>query len=280
MPASGPAAAERNSSLTSSADVAALEFEHAVGQRCVQHRRPHGMAVQAALQLGIDHRDRRGASGRGRRQRQHRRTRPTQITVRRIHHDVGVGRIMDRGDLAVPDADRLVHDLHHRGETVGGAGCGGQQPVPAPAHRAASFTPTTMLRARGILHRRRDDHAADAALEIAVQVLRRQELAGAFQHDIAAEIAPGHIAGRGGGGKADAMVADQQRVVVFRADPLAPAAVDAVEFQQMRRGGRAALQFVGMDDVEPVVGARITVGAHHAAQRRAERRAGRSGPGR
>ena len=43
----------------------------------------------------------------------------------------------------------------------------------------------------GLLHRRRDDHPLDAAREIAVELLRLQELAGAFQHDVAAEIAPG-----------------------------------------------------------------------------------------
>ncbi len=38
----------------------------------------------------------------------HRRTRAAQILVRRVDHDIGVGRIMDGGDLAMLDADRLV----------------------------------------------------------------------------------------------------------------------------------------------------------------------------
>ena len=46
-------------------------------------------------------------------------------------------------------------------------------------------------------------------------------------------------------------------------DALAPAAVDAVEFEQMRGRRSAALQLIDVDDVEPVVGARIVVGRIH-----------------
>ena len=106
-----------------------LQLEDAIGQRGVEHRHAHGMAVQPALQLGIDQRDRRRAAGRRRLQRQHRRARAAQILVRRVDHDIGVGRVVDRRDLAVADADRLVHDLDHRREAVGGAGRRRQQPV-------------------------------------------------------------------------------------------------------------------------------------------------------
>ena len=105
------------------------QLEDAIGQRGVQHRRPDGVAVQAALELGVDQRDGGGAAGRGRLQRQHRRAGAAQILVRGIDDDIGVGRVVDRGDLAVPDADGLVDHLHHRRQTVGGAGRGGQQPM-------------------------------------------------------------------------------------------------------------------------------------------------------
>ena len=49
----------------------------------------------------------------------------------------------------------------------------------------------------------------------------------------------------------------EQRALVRDAEVFAPAAVDAVEFQQMRGGGRAAFQFVDVHDVEAVVRARI-----------------------
>jgi hypothetical protein len=52
---------------------------------------------------------------------EHGAARPPQVLVRRVGHDVGVGRVVDGGDLAVADADRLVHHLHHRREAVGGA---------------------------------------------------------------------------------------------------------------------------------------------------------------
>ena len=59
------------------------------------------------------------------------------------------------------------------------------------------MTPTTMLSAARLLDGRGDDHALDAAGEVAVELLGLQEFAGAFQHDIAAEIAPGDAIGCG-----------------------------------------------------------------------------------
>ena len=43
----------------------------------------------------------------------------------------------------------------------------------------------------GLLHRSGDDHALDAAGEVAVELLGLEELAGAFEHHIAAKVAPG-----------------------------------------------------------------------------------------
>ncbi len=191
----GPRAAAANSSLTSASRRRALQLEHAVGQAGVEHRRAHRMAVQLALELGIDQRDRGGAAGRGRLQRQHGRARAAQILVRRIDDDVGVGRIVDGGDLAVADADRLVHHLDHRREAVGGAGGRGQQPVPRGIVEMVVDADDDVERAV-VLDRRGDDDALHAAVEIALQLLGLQELAGAFQHDVAAEIAPGDLARR------------------------------------------------------------------------------------
>ena len=52
-----------------------------------------------------------------------------------------------------------------------------------------------MLRAP-LLHRGRDDDLADAPLEVGGQRLGRAELARALQHDVDAELIPGHVAGR------------------------------------------------------------------------------------
>ena len=68
---------------------------------------------------------------------------------------------------------------------------------------------------------------------------------------------PGAAAAR----EADAPVADQDRAVAVAADLLPPAAVQAVEFEQMRGNRGAALHLVDMHDVEPVAGTRIVFGA-------------------
>ena len=75
------------------------------------------------------------------------------------------------------------------------------------------------------------------------------------------------------GAEPDAPVADMDGAIVLDAEVLAPAAVDAVEFQQMRGGRGSALQFVDVHDIEPVVGARIIGGPIHATHRGAQREA-------
>ena len=273
MPASGPAAASRNSALTSSAVDRPRHLEYAVRQARVQHRRAHRMAVQLALQFGIDQRDRGGTSRRGRRQRQHRRPRAPQILVRRIDHHVGVGRIMDRGDLAVADADRLVQHLHHGREAVGRAGRCGQQPMFARVIAMVVDADDDVERA-GFLHRRRDDHPLHAALEISRQAapcFRNLPVhSSTMSQPRSPQATPSAV-----GAALKPMRRLPTRMARSSSTPnvLAPAAVDAVEFQQMRGGCRAALEFVDMHDVEPVVGARIVRRPIHAAHRRAQREA-------
>ena len=62
----------------------------------------------------------------------------------------------------------------------------------------------------------------------------------------------------------------QDGAIILDAEAFAPAAVDAVELQQMRGRRGTALQFVDMHDIEPIVGARIVGGALHAAHRGAQ----------
>ncbi len=118
MPASGPLAAVGEEPVDLVFSCRTLQLEHAVGEAGVEHRCPHGMAVQLALQLGIDDRYRGRTAGRRGLQRQHGRAGAPQILVRRVDHHIGVGRGVDGGDLAVPDAELLVHDLHHGRETI------------------------------------------------------------------------------------------------------------------------------------------------------------------
>ena len=99
---------------------------------------------------------------------------------------------------------------------------------------------------RVVLDRRRDDDPLHAAVEIALKLVGLQELAGAFEHDVAAEIAPGHVARRRGGAEPERVLLIVMALSSSNAERAVPAAVDAVEFQEMGGGGRAALDLVEM----------------------------------
>lgn len=104
---------------------------------------------------------------------------------------------MDGGHLAVADADRLMQDLHHRRQAVGGAGGGrGQQPI-FPRILAIIIDADDDVSCARFLHGSRDDHGLRAAPEMAVESLGLQELAGTLQHDAATEIASGRRIRRG-----------------------------------------------------------------------------------
>ena len=123
------------------------------------------MAVELALQLRIDQRDRGRAAGRGRLHREHRRPRAAQILVRGIDDDVGVCGVVDRRDLAVPDADRIVDDLDDGRQAIGGAGRGRQQMVARGIVERVVAADDAVER-RLVLDRGRDDDALHAAVEI------------------------------------------------------------------------------------------------------------------
>ena len=175
--------------------------------------------------------------------------------VRRVDDDVGVGRVVDRGDLTVADADRLVHDLHHRREAIGGAGRRGQQPVPGGLIAIVVDADDDIER-RLILHRRGDDHPADAALEIAVSCSGFRNLP-VHSSTISQPRSPqGTSAGVAAALKPMRRFRSDGALVLGR-DRLAPTAVDAVELEQMRRRLGAAFQLVHMHDIEPVAATRI-----------------------
>ena len=124
---------------------------------------------------------------------------------------------------------------------------------------------------RRILHRRGHDDALGAALQMALDRSRRHELAGAFEHDIDAKIAPWNIARSSLRREPQPPIIDRDRIVALMADRGAPATLHAVEFKQM--GGRSgpALDLVEMHDVEPVAGTRIIALAVGCAERRPQR---------
>ena len=89
---------------------------------------------------------------------------------------------------------RFMNDLDDRREAIRRAGGRRQQPVPGRVVQVVVHADDDVQRRR-VLDRRGDDHALHAAIEIALKLVRLQKLAGAFQHDVAAEIAPGNVAG-------------------------------------------------------------------------------------
>ena len=117
-----------------------------------------------------------------------------------------------------------------------------------------------------VLYRRSHDDPLYAAVEIALELVGFQELPGAFEHNVAAELAPGNVPGIGSGAEADATSANRDGALAVHPERTVPTAVDAVEFQQM--GGRrgAALDLVDVDDVEAVGGPRVVI--LRAARRR------------
>ena len=131
-----------------------------------------------------------------------------------------------------------------------------------------SLTPTTMLNALASLTGAATMTRLTPRVEIGLELLGLHELAGAFEDDVAAEVAPRHLARRGGGGEADALAADDDGRVAVDLERRAPAAMDAVEFEEMGGGRRTALDLVDMRDLEPVSSARIAVRSLDGAERR------------
>jgi hypothetical protein len=158
-----------------------------------------------------------------------------------------------------------VNDLDHWRETVRGAGCRRQQPV-------LSWVVVIVIDAyhdvqgSRIFDRSRDDDALHTTVEIALKLIGFQELAGAFQDDIATEIAPRHITGGRCGGEANPSVADQDSAIVLGLERLPPTPMQGVELKQMGDYRGSALDLVDVDDIQPISGTRIVSGPIQSAE--------------
>lgn len=106
---------------------------------------------------------------------------------------------------------------------------------------------------------------------MALQRFRRDEFAAAFEHHINAEIAPGNLRRIAKSAEAQTLTGDTHRVIALGADISAPFALQAVKGEQMRGGCRPALEFVEMNHLQTIAGARIISGTlgrpHRGAQR-------------
>ncbi len=150
------------------------------------------MPIELAFQFGVDQGDGGGAARRRRGQTLHGAAGATQVFVRRIDDQIRIRRVVNRGDVPVPNADRLMHHLHHRSQTIRGArGCGhdavavGVVKLMVHAHDHIQH-PTRFDRSR-------HDDALGPTVEMPLQRLRREPLARAFQHHIHAQIAPRNL---------------------------------------------------------------------------------------
>src|SRR5229473_868849 len=108
-----------------------------------------------------------------------------------------------------------------------------------------------------ILHRGSDDHTLHAAVEICLKLFWPEELASAFENDIAAKICPGDEARRNLRTEAEILLPDCDPFFTVNLERGVPTAVDAVEFQEMGRRDGAALDLVQVHDLEAIGPARI-----------------------
>src|SRR5450755_1142850 len=134
---------------------------------------------------------------------------------------------MDRRDLSVPDSDRLVDNLDDGRQTVRRARCRCQQPMPGGIIELVVDTDHDIERCL-ILDGSRNDHAFDAPVEVGLKLIRLQKLSGAFQHDVAAKIAPSDVAGGSVFAEANALLSKGNGAVGLYPDGFVPTPVDAV----------------------------------------------------
>ena len=83
------------------------------------------------------------------------------------------------------------------------------------------------------LHRGSHDDALGPAIKVALQRFGREEFAGAFQHHVHTQLAPGNLGSGGVLGKAQLLAVDADAVGAFGGNVAAPAALHGVELHQM-----------------------------------------------
>jgi hypothetical protein len=104
----------------------------------------------------------------------------------------------------------------------------------------------------GVFDGSSDDDAADSLIEIALQLIGFQELAGAFQYHLAAEIAPRHFFRRARCTAADPSISDQNGAIVLDPELLAPAAVQTIELEEVSCRYSSAFELVDMHHLQPI----------------------------
>ena len=163
-----------------------------------------------------------------------------------IDNGLSVGNVMDGGHGAVPDAQPCVHDFDHRRQTVGGTGCGGDDPVPVGIVLIMVYAVDNVQ--RGLRKRRRNQHLLYALVEVRLQRRLALEFAGTIQEQIDAPAAPIHIAWPVKTRIANAPAIDNQAIRI-RLHLMLPATVHRIELQQMRHTECVAADLVDVNDL-------------------------------
>src|SRR5665213_2195618 len=98
-----------------------------------------------------------------------------------------------------------------------------------------------------VFDRYRDDNPLHAAIKVGIEVRRLEEFAGTFKNNVAAQIAPGDVPGVRSGAETERFVINSNGCVILDTKRSVPTAMNAVEFQKVRRRCRAALYLIEVD---------------------------------
>ena len=188
MPSSGPAAAARNASLSSSTLVRPAHGRGEVHDAHGRGRDAQAEAVELALEVGDDERERLRGAGRGRDDVLPGTPGATRVLVGDVEDPLVVGVAVDRVHQPLLDAEEVVDDLGRRGEAVRRA-AGVADDVVA-GRVVAVLVDAEDDRDVLVLRRRADDDLLSAGVDVRLGLLASVKMPGRFEDDVDAEVAP------------------------------------------------------------------------------------------
>ena len=191
MPSSGPAAAARNASLSSSTEVGRLTVGGEVDDADRRRRHAQAEAVELALEVGDDERERLGRAGRRRDDVLAGAPGAARVLVRDVEDALVVGVAVDRVHQAALDGHEVVDDLGRRGQAVGRAA--GVADDVVGRRVVAVLVDAEDDRDVLALGRRADDDLLGAGVDVRPGLRGVGEDAGALEDDVDAQVAPRQV---------------------------------------------------------------------------------------
>src|SRR3989337_447627 len=168
-----------------------LQLRGEVNQADGWRRDAQAEAVELALEVGDDERQRLGRTGRGGDDVLAGRARPARVLVGHVEDALVVRIGVDRVHQAAPDGPAVVHDLRRRRQAVGGAAGVADDVV---ALRIVGVLVDAEDDGHVLLLRRcADDDLLRAGVGVRLCLLRVGEEAGGLDHDVHPQIAPGQL---------------------------------------------------------------------------------------